>query len=78
MKKLLLITLLAVSTAYAEPTTSDKKSVGDFIKAGGFSQLCSDLGWTMAWIKGETGMGCFSERYARINGYKLVNGEWTK
>ena len=81
MKKLLLTVLLTSSVAVSagNPSTmEEKKSLGGFIKAGGFSQLCSDLGWTMAWIKGETGMGCFSDKYARINGYKLVNGEWVK
>lgn len=35
MKKLILIATLIASPAYADPATSDKKTVGGFIKAGG-------------------------------------------
>ena len=76
MKKLLIVLLLTSSTAMAQPATDDKKTVGDFIKSGGFKSLCQDLKWT--W--GDLGInkGCFSNEYAKRNNYTLVNGKWVK
>jgi len=76
MKKLILIATLIASPVYADPATSDKKTVGDFIKSGGFKSLCEDWKWT--WGDLDTNKGCFSEEYAKRNNYTLVNGKWIK
>ena len=79
MKKLLLTVLLTSSVAVSagNPSTmEEKKSVGGFIKAGGFKALCQDLKWT--WGDLDTNKGCFSRLYAERNNYTLVGSKWVK
>ena len=78
MKKLLIATLLVSSTAMAEPSTNDRKTVGDFIKAGGFHALCDKLQWQWGYINGIS-PACFSDRYAKRNGwhYNPADNTWT-
>ena len=80
MKKVIFLTMvLAAQVSAGEPSTSDKKTVGDFIKAGGFHALCNRLNWQWGYIDGNS-PACFSDRYAQRNGwrYNPANGYWSK
>ena len=70
MKKLLLIALLASSTAYGKGATNDVKRL--FISGGGFKGLCDRLEWQWGiWqsggINGGETYACLSDRYIKRN-----------
>ena len=74
MKKLATIILLtlAVSANAEELRPSEKLTL--------LAKLCQSEATSKhkwGWL-GDTGVACFSDRYAKRNGYALVNGTWVK